>query len=166
MRWSAYIWHTWHHSYFVLIENLRCEFSSVKQSGTKLNLIFSISKWTLSLWLCYRAEFLFEWLTFETIFIIFSLGAKQLELFQLEESNKVHGGTVRKLDLKGKTNKSTKEVLDDPIDIQRREKVKDAMLHAWSSYEKYAWGQDELQVWLISIANTQPFNFLFYCIMI
>lgn len=63
----------------------------------------------------------------------------------LEESNKVHGGTARKLDLKGKTNKSTNEVLDDPIDIQRREKVKDAMLHAWSSYEKYAWGQDELQ---------------------
>jgi len=139
---------------FVLIENQRRELLSVKQSGSKLNLIFSISKWTLSLWLCYRAEFLFEWLTFETIFIIFSLGAKQLELFQLEESNKVHGGTVRKLDLKGKTNKSTKEVLDDSIDIQRREKVKDAMLHAWSSYEKYAWGQDELQVWLISIANT------------
>ncbi|XP_062154182.1 mannosyl-oligosaccharide 1,2-alpha-mannosidase MNS1 [Alnus glutinosa] len=41
---------------------------------------------------------------------------------------------------------SKKEVVpDDPIDIQRREKVKEAMLHAWSSYEKYAWGQDELQ---------------------
>lgn len=40
-----------------------------------------------------------------------------------------------------------KEVVpDDPIDIQRREKVKEAMIHAWSSYEKYAWGQDELQV--------------------
>ncbi|MCL7049661.1 hypothetical protein MKW94_030705 [Papaver nudicaule] len=34
---------------------------------------------------------------------------------------------------------------DDPLDKQRREKVKDAMLHAWTSYEKYAWGQDELQ---------------------
>ncbi|KAL8137006.1 hypothetical protein V2J09_003007 [Rumex salicifolius] len=34
---------------------------------------------------------------------------------------------------------------DDPIDMQRREKVKEAMLHAWGSYEKYAWGQDELQ---------------------
>lgn len=33
----------------------------------------------------------------------------------------------------------------DPIDIERREKVKEAMLHAWNSYEKYAWGQDELQ---------------------
>ncbi|KAL6134874.1 hypothetical protein ACLB2K_067102 [Fragaria x ananassa] len=41
---------------------------------------------------------------------------------------------------------SEKEVvLDDPIDVQRREKVKEAMIHAWSSYEKYAWGQDELQ---------------------
>jgi hypothetical protein len=26
--------------------------------------------------------------------------------------------------------------------------VKAAMLHAWSSYEKYAWGFDELQVYL------------------
>lgn len=34
----------------------------------------------------------------------------------------------------------------DPINIERRQKVKDAMLHAWNSYEKYAWGQDELQV--------------------
>ncbi|WJX33822.1 mannosyl-oligosaccharide 1,2-alpha-mannosidase [Trifolium repens] len=65
----------------------------------------------------------------------------------VEELNKVHGGNVGKIDSKRKTNKSTKEVLDDPIDIQRRDKVKEAMLHAWSSYEKYAWGQDELQVW-------------------
>lgn len=35
---------------------------------------------------------------------------------------------------------------DDPTNFQRREQVKDAMIHAWSSYEKYAWGQDELQV--------------------
>ncbi|KAM0933751.1 putative mannosyl-oligosaccharide 1,2-alpha-mannosidase [Dioscorea sansibarensis] len=33
----------------------------------------------------------------------------------------------------------------DPNDKERREKVKEAMLHAWNSYEKYAWGQDELQ---------------------
>ncbi|XP_052182071.1 mannosyl-oligosaccharide 1,2-alpha-mannosidase MNS1-like [Diospyros lotus] len=38
-----------------------------------------------------------------------------------------------------------KNVIDDPVSIQRREKVKDAMIHAWSSYEKYAWGHDELQ---------------------
>jgi mannosyl-oligosaccharide alpha-1,2-mannosidase len=35
---------------------------------------------------------------------------------------------------------------DDPISLQRREKVKDAMIHAWTSYEKYAWGKDELKV--------------------
>ncbi|KAJ7955848.1 alpha-1,2-Mannosidase [Quillaja saponaria] len=36
-------------------------------------------------------------------------------------------------------------IQDNPINIHRREKVRDAMLHAWTSYEKYAWGQDELQ---------------------
>ncbi|XP_061361554.1 mannosyl-oligosaccharide 1,2-alpha-mannosidase MNS1-like isoform X1 [Gastrolobium bilobum] len=36
-------------------------------------------------------------------------------------------------------------VEDDPISIQRREKVKDAMIHAWTSYEKFAWGKDELK---------------------
>ncbi|GMI89877.1 ALPHA-MANNOSIDASE IB, alpha-mannosidase 1 [Hibiscus trionum] len=39
----------------------------------------------------------------------------------------------------------SKAVPEDPIEIQRREKVKEAMIHAWSSYEKYAWGNDELQ---------------------
>lgn len=34
----------------------------------------------------------------------------------------------------------------DLVNSQRREKVKEAMLHAWNSYVKYAWGQDELQV--------------------
>ncbi|KAF7806683.1 mannosyl-oligosaccharide 1,2-alpha-mannosidase MNS1-like [Senna tora] len=43
----------------------------------------------------------------------------------------------------GNGNKIT--IQDDPVSIQRREKVKDAMLHAWTSYEKYAWGMDELQ---------------------
>ncbi|KAJ3693456.1 hypothetical protein LUZ60_008936 [Juncus effusus] len=33
----------------------------------------------------------------------------------------------------------------DPINNERREKVKEAMLHAWNSYVTYAWGQDELQ---------------------
>lgn len=40
-----------------------------------------------------------------------------------------------------------KDVGDDPVISVRREKVKDAMLHAWTSYEKYAWGFDQLQVW-------------------
>ncbi|KAL8170761.1 hypothetical protein V2J09_022565 [Rumex salicifolius] len=43
---------------------------------------------------------------------------------------------------------------DDPIEMQRREKVKEAMLHAWSSYEKYAWAQDELQPQTKSGANS------------
>ncbi|CAA7394604.1 unnamed protein product [Spirodela intermedia] len=34
---------------------------------------------------------------------------------------------------------------DEDIYVERREKVKEAMLHAWNSYVKYAWGQDELQ---------------------
>lgn len=61
-----------------------------------------------------------------------------------------------KIDLKGsgvgitsidKTTKLNKRNIfqDDPLNIQRRQKVKDSMLHAWTSYEKYAWGHDELQ---------------------
>lgn len=47
-------------------------------------------------------------------------------------------------------NKFTKDISveEDPINIRRRDKVKDAMLHAWTSYEKYAWGKDELKVFL------------------
>ncbi|KAK9135418.1 hypothetical protein Syun_014748 [Stephania yunnanensis] len=37
---------------------------------------------------------------------------------------------------------------ENSIDVQRRQKVKEAMLHSWTSYEKYAWGQDELRVGL------------------
>lgn len=38
------------------------------------------------------------------------------------------------------------DVPEDPVDAHRMQRVKEAMIHAWSSYEKYAWGQDELQV--------------------
>jgi len=31
-----------------------------------------------------------------------------------------------------------------PADVARRDAVKGAMQHAWSSYEKFAWGSDEL----------------------
>ncbi|KAF9615398.1 hypothetical protein IFM89_023049 [Coptis chinensis] len=34
---------------------------------------------------------------------------------------------------------------DDLVDVQRRGKVKEVMLHAWTCYENYAWGQDELR---------------------
>ncbi|GAB4849953.1 mannosyl-oligosaccharide alpha-1,2-mannosidase [Ancistrocladus abbreviatus] len=53
---------------------------------------------------------------------------------ELEEVKNIHGAVGGR-----------KDVPDDPIDMERREKVKEAMLHAWTSYEKYAWGQDELQ---------------------
>eukprot|EP00252_Welwitschia_mirabilis_P007295 TRINITY_DN1853_c0_g1_i2.p1 TRINITY_DN1853_c0_g1~~TRINITY_DN1853_c0_g1_i2.p1 ORF type:complete len:452 (+),score=88.24 TRINITY_DN1853_c0_g1_i2:187-1542(+) len=35
--------------------------------------------------------------------------------------------------------------VDDKVSIERRNHVKEAMVHAWASYEKYAWGFDELQ---------------------
>ncbi|GLJ43372.1 hypothetical protein SUGI_0900980 [Cryptomeria japonica] len=34
---------------------------------------------------------------------------------------------------------------NDAVNMERQIKVKEAMLHAWTSYEKYAWGYDELQ---------------------
>ncbi|CAN6240804.1 unnamed protein product [Urochloa humidicola] len=51
------------------------------------------------------------------------------------------------LDEKPISNKnSRKDLVEiDPINNERREKVKEAMLHAWNSYVKYAWGMDELQ---------------------
>lgn len=56
--------------------------------------------------------------------------------------------------MKIKNDYSAKKVVsDDPLDVERRQKVKEAMLHAWSSYEKYAWGQDELQVFLDNTKN-------------
>lgn len=67
----------------------------------------------------------------------------QNTLEELKINNGVSGGKTNPSKLSDGTTK--KDVLDDPINIQRREKVKDAMIHAWSSYEKYAWGHDELQ---------------------
>ncbi|KAB2613254.1 mannosyl-oligosaccharide 1,2-alpha-mannosidase MNS1-like [Pyrus ussuriensis x Pyrus communis] len=61
----------------------------------------------------------------------------------VEDSQNVQGDATKKNTLKDRDGE--KEVGLDPIDIQRREKVKEAMIHAWSSYEKYAWGHDELQ---------------------
>lgn len=63
---------------------------------------------------------------------------------QLEELNIKSGGIG--IDAKKSGKYSKEKIVEDPIDIERREKVKEAMIHAWSSYEKYAWGQDELQV--------------------
>lgn len=92
--------------------------------------------------------------------IFFSRRAEYLGLFQMEELNNGQGGAIKKIDLNGKSILSNKEAQDDPIDIQRREKVKEAMLHAWKSYETYAWGQDELQVcWIpVYIINLIPMS--------
>ncbi|KAL5756783.1 hypothetical protein ACOSP7_021216 [Xanthoceras sorbifolium] len=62
-----------------------------------------------------------------------------------EEISRLHNMQEELKDSSGNTIGNINKVVDDPIDIQRREKVKEAMIHAWSSYEKYAWGQDELQ---------------------
>ncbi|KAG2294323.1 hypothetical protein Bca4012_004593 [Brassica carinata] len=43
------------------------------------------------------------------------------------------------------TVRTLKNVKEEPVDAQRKQRVKEAMIHAWSSYEKYAWGKDELQ---------------------
>ncbi|XP_050227860.1 mannosyl-oligosaccharide 1,2-alpha-mannosidase MNS1 isoform X1 [Mercurialis annua] len=61
---------------------------------------------------------------------------------KLEEFKSMHGEAI---DLFNTNRPSPKAVPHDPVEIQRRQKVKEAMIHAWSSYEKYAWGHDELQ---------------------
>ncbi|CAN1306066.1 Mannosyl-oligosaccharide 1,2-alpha-mannosidase MNS1 [Linum perenne] len=63
---------------------------------------------------------------------------------QLEELKSTQGDEVGSVSRKS-AKVSQKVVPEDPVDIHRREKVKEAMIHAWSSYEKYAWGHDELQ---------------------
>ncbi|PSS07245.1 Mannosyl-oligosaccharide 1,2-alpha-mannosidase [Actinidia chinensis var. chinensis] len=65
----------------------------------------------------------------------------------LEDLKSEKGVSVGKMNPKAKGRDVIKkiDVLDDPISVQRREAVKNAMIHAWSSYEKFAWGHDELQ---------------------
>lgn len=65
-----------------------------------------------------------------------------IDVLQLEEL-KPDENIVKKINT---TSKNLDDLPIDPIENQRREKVKDAMVHAWTSYEKYAWGHDELQV--------------------
>ncbi|KAI4382027.1 hypothetical protein MLD38_008039 [Melastoma candidum] len=62
----------------------------------------------------------------------------------LEDYRRVHGDAI--IELKNLPRKASKQQThENPLDVERREKVRNAMIHAWSSYEKYAWGQDELQ---------------------
>ncbi|XP_042048071.1 mannosyl-oligosaccharide 1,2-alpha-mannosidase MNS1-like [Salvia splendens] len=56
-----------------------------------------------------------------------------------------HSGVGTENVIEQSNEKMKVDVSEDPINIERRGKVKDAMIHAWSSYEKYAWGHDELQ---------------------
>ncbi|KAL2932897.1 Mannosyl-oligosaccharide 1 2-alpha-mannosidase MNS1 [Bienertia sinuspersici] len=78
------------------------------------------------------------------LFIAFVIGTlfvwDRQTLLREHELEGVKGATGIKNDHIAK-----KVVSDDPIDVERRQKVKEAMLHAWTSYETYAWGQDELQ---------------------
>ncbi|XP_010276709.1 PREDICTED: mannosyl-oligosaccharide 1,2-alpha-mannosidase MNS1 [Nelumbo nucifera] len=69
------------------------------------------------------------------------------QLVQLQNQLRNYVGDVDDIiKTSGKTSEPKKQAIeDDPVDIERRQKVKDAMIHAWTSYEKYAWGQDELQ---------------------
>ena len=73
---------------------------------------------------------------------------KSIASLQLGELNHEGGVPVKKMNTTTKRTDVSKidHLATDPIEEQRREKVKDAMIHAWSSYEKYAWGHDELQV--------------------
>lgn len=82
----------------------------------------------------------FLWLNFLGLNINFNL--------QLENSKNVLDVSGGKSTFFGKDSDvlKNKGIPADHIEVQRREKVKGAMLHAWTSYEKYAWGQDELQV--------------------
>ena len=81
---------------------------------------------------------------FLSVFKMLEICTKRKLYFQLEEIKNAHGDALGKINIGGELPK--KEVPEDPIEIERRQKVKEAMLHAWSSYEQYAWGQDELQV--------------------
>lgn len=67
---------------------------------------------------------------------------KELEI-QLQEKG----------DSKSSGKDHTTDVDEDPVAAERRDKVKDAMLHAWNSYERYAWGYDELKVFTHGIRS-------------
>ena len=57
-------------------------------------------------------------------------------------------GKHTNLPMKWEDGKQHKMFYDDVVNVERRNKVKATMVHAWSSYEKYEWGLDELRVFL------------------
>lgn len=72
---------------------------------------------------------------------------------QVDESARVQGGTgleAEKGALQGGQVKKALPVVQagedaDPIARQRREKIKEMVLHAWRGYKTYAWGKNELR---------------------
>ncbi|EPS74039.1 mannosyl-oligosaccharide 1,2-alpha-mannosidase, partial [Genlisea aurea] len=79
--------------------------------------------------------------------IVSKLNSEVIRLQNLVEEMKSGQSTLEKAIVFDKANDEANEsdVSSDPIDSHRRQKVRDAMIHAWSSYEKYAWGYDELR---------------------
>lgn len=72
------------------------------------------------------------------------------EELEFQEPEKTVSSSIKK-------NTVSNDVDEDPVAAERRDKVKDAMLHAWSSYEKYAWGMDELMVLHLSLTTYYSF---------
>ena len=75
-----------------------------------------------------------------------------MQLEELKNGNAVQSEKFN-FDHKSSGARSGNDAANDPVATQRRERVKDAMIHAWSSYEKYAWGHDELQVLVTFLLN-------------
>eukprot|EP01018_Ginkgo_biloba_P039971 Gb_07364 [translate_table: standard] len=79
---------------------------------------------------------------------IFKLNEEKDQLQnQLKELTKYLEGLGEQIHLPQKLEdiEHQKSFHDDPVNSERRNQVKAAMVHAWTSYEKYAWGFDELQ---------------------
>ncbi|KAI3766285.1 hypothetical protein L2E82_16338 [Cichorium intybus] len=74
---------------------------------------------------------------------LFKLKEELLQLQNQLEELKHDDNPVKKINVV--KSKNLDDLPSDPIENERRQKVKDAMVHAWTSYEKYAWGHDELQ---------------------
>lgn len=79
----------------------------------------------------------------------------QEEIAKLDELNEKLMGEIKGIKTQGSSKeeqfqfmerdiKNKNDEDEDPTARERRDKVKAAMVHAWSSYEKYAWGMDEL----------------------
>ncbi|XP_045619329.1 mannosyl-oligosaccharide 1,2-alpha-mannosidase IA [Procambarus clarkii] len=69
---------------------------------------------------------------------------------QVDESARVQGGSGVEAEKAGLQVKKSLPVVQagedaDPVARQRREKIKEMVLHAWRGYKTYAWGKNELR---------------------